>query len=43
VAESNDLLAQEQQLALQQKALEQKRQTVARELAKIRRLEPPEQ
>jgi hypothetical protein len=41
--ESNDLLAQEQQLADQQKALEQKRQAVARELAKVRRRENPEQ
>jgi hypothetical protein len=43
VSESNDLLAQEQQLAEQQKALGQKRQTLAKELAKIRRPEPPEQ
>jgi hypothetical protein len=37
VNEANDLLVQEQQLAEQQKALAQKRQTVAKELAKIRR------
>jgi hypothetical protein len=43
VAESNELLAQETELNQQQKALAQKRQAVARALAKIRRLEPPEQ
>jgi hypothetical protein len=43
VAESNDLLAQEVELATEQKALAQKQQAVAKALAKIRRLEPPEQ
>jgi hypothetical protein len=43
VAESNELMAQEAELARVQKALTQKQQSVAKALAKIRRLEPPEQ